>query len=145
VIDPDHTPHLRIDRFALLHGLTDAETAVCALMVQGLSTEQIAEMRNTAPVTAKNQIALIMQKAGISRRAELIRLVVRVLPQSLRCSNAHADVFHLKEFLDPVMRSLAAKAGLFDPPKRGHLGRDDAGVHAHNPVFQRLGHLINAA
>lgn len=80
LIDPDQTPKLRIERFALLHGLTEAETAVCALMVQGLSTEQIAEIRDTVPVTAKNQIASIMQKAGISRRAELIRLVVRVLP-----------------------------------------------------------------
>lgn len=80
IIDPDQPHVLRLDRFALLHGLTAAETEVCSFLVQGLSAGEVAEQRDTSPLTAKNQIASVMQKAGVSRRAELIRLIVRVLP-----------------------------------------------------------------
>jgi len=47
---------------------------VCALLLQGPGLEEIAGRRFTAPVTAKNQIAAILQKSGVSRRADLIRL-----------------------------------------------------------------------
>ncbi len=80
IIDPEQAPSLKLDRFALLHGLTPAETEVCALLVGGHAATDIAEIRNTSPVTVKNQIAAILQKAGITRRTELIRLIVRVLP-----------------------------------------------------------------
>lgn len=80
VIDPDRVPYLRMDRFVVLYGLTPAEADVCGLIVQGMSVNEIAEARTTSPVTAKNQIAAILGKTGVSRRAELIRLVIRVLP-----------------------------------------------------------------
>lgn len=80
LIDPDSVSYLRVDRFALLYGLTEAEGAVLSQIVQGMSVAEIAETRGTQPSTAKNQIAAILRKTGVSRRAELIRLVVKVLP-----------------------------------------------------------------
>ena len=80
VIDPDRVPYLRMDRFVALYALTPAEAEVCGLIVQGKSVEDIAEMRNTTPVTAKNQVNAILAKTGVGRRSELIRLVIRVLP-----------------------------------------------------------------
>ena len=44
-----------------------------------------------------------------------------------------------------MVAAFAAKAGLLDPTKGRKLGRDDAGVHADDAVFQRLGHLVDAA
>ena len=80
VIDPERVPRVRIAPFAMLYGLTPAEAEVCTLMLHGGTAEEIAEMRDTAPVTVKNQIAAILQKTGTNRRADLIRLVLRVLP-----------------------------------------------------------------
>ena len=80
LIDPDNTANLDIERFAELHGLTGAETAVCGLMVNGLTGPAIAEMRSTSLETAKTQMSAVLAKTGVARRSELIRLVVRTLP-----------------------------------------------------------------
>lgn len=71
---------MNIERFANLHGLGDAETAVCAHMVAGLTKMAIAERRSTTPETVKSQMAAVQSKTGAPRRTELIRLVVRTLP-----------------------------------------------------------------
>lgn len=73
-------PYLHLDRFVALYGLTPAEADVCGWIVQGLSVNDIAEARNTTPTTAKNQVAAILAKIGVGRRAELIRLVIGMLP-----------------------------------------------------------------
>ncbi|WP_299606094.1 helix-turn-helix transcriptional regulator [uncultured Tateyamaria sp.] len=82
VIDPDRVPHIRVDRFVALYGLTEAEAEaeVCKLVLQGVSIMEMAEMRSTSPVTVKNQISAILSKTGVGRRSELIRMVIRVLP-----------------------------------------------------------------
>ena len=80
LIDPDRVPYLHMDRFVALYGLTPAEADVCRLTIQGLAINDIAERRGTSPVTAKNQVAAVLEKTGVHRRTELIRLVVRVLP-----------------------------------------------------------------
>lgn len=80
LIDPDRVPYLRMERFVALYGLTPAEAEVCRLIVQGCSVNDIAEIRSTQPVTAKNQVAAVLEKIGVRRRLELIHLVIRVLP-----------------------------------------------------------------
>ncbi len=80
IIDPERVPYLKMDRFIALYDLTAAEADVCRLILQGVPINDIAEMRNTSPVTTKNQIASILNKTGVGRRAELIRLVIRILP-----------------------------------------------------------------
>jgi DNA-binding NarL/FixJ family response regulator len=80
LIDPDHVPYLRLSRFAMLYKLTNAETEVLEWIVKGATVAEIAERRSTSPVTAKNQIKAILDKSGVGRRTELIRLIIRVLP-----------------------------------------------------------------
>lgn len=80
LIDPNRVPYLQMDRFVALYDLTPAEAEVCGLIVQGLSLAEIAGARGTSPVTAKNQTAAVLAKTGVGRQADLIRLVIRVLP-----------------------------------------------------------------
>ena len=81
LIDPDRTRRLNVDRFARLHAFTAAEHDVCRMLVHGQSVAEIAEQRGTAQVTAKNQIARLLTKAGARTRFDLIRKIVRTLPQ----------------------------------------------------------------
>ena len=80
LIDPEDAPQVQTARFSRLYGLTTAEAEICALLLEGFDLDQIAETRNTTPVTTKNQIASIFLKTGVNRRAELIRLIMRCLP-----------------------------------------------------------------
>ena len=80
LIDPERVPEIKMDRFIALYGLTRAEAEVCALVVDGRSLDEIAETRNTTPVTVKNQVAALLSKTGVARRSELIRLVIRIFP-----------------------------------------------------------------
>ena len=52
-------------------GLTTAEEAVLALLLDGHDNATIAEARGTAARTIANQIAGIYRKLGVSSRAEL--------------------------------------------------------------------------
>ncbi|MEM6900050.1 MAG: helix-turn-helix transcriptional regulator [Pseudomonadota bacterium] len=80
VIDPERMPYLRLDRFSELYGLTKAETDVCRWIADGASIAEIADRRGTSPTTAKNQVSMVLSKAGVGSRIELIRLILRVLP-----------------------------------------------------------------
>lgn len=80
VIDPEKVPPLRMNRFAEAYGLTAAETDVCRHIFEGLEIADIAERRDTAAATTKTQVASILSKTGVQRRAALVRLFVRVLP-----------------------------------------------------------------
>ena len=83
LIDPDRPRKLEVVSFANLHGFTAAEQEVCKLLVEGNSVKEIAEIRNTTHVTAKNQINRILGKVGAGSRFDLIRRIVRTLPQFL--------------------------------------------------------------
>ncbi|MCA0422754.1 MAG: helix-turn-helix transcriptional regulator [Proteobacteria bacterium] len=80
IIDPERIPYLRLERFAELYKLTPAETDVCRWIADGASIAEIAERRGTSPTTAKNQVSMVLSKAGVSSRIEFIRLILRVLP-----------------------------------------------------------------
>lgn len=80
IVDPDGVPPASVRRFAVLHGLTPAETEVCTLLVEGATREEIAEHRRTRPTTVACQIESIMAKCGARRRGQLIRLIYRTVP-----------------------------------------------------------------
>ncbi|MEO0625335.1 MAG: helix-turn-helix transcriptional regulator, partial [Pseudomonadota bacterium] len=80
LIDPASVPPINIKRFAAAYGLTAAESAVCTLLLAGCTIPEVAERRGTSPVTVKNQAGAIMAKAGVGRRSDLVRLILRVLP-----------------------------------------------------------------
>jgi DNA-binding NarL/FixJ family response regulator len=52
-------------------GLTSAERAIVAAVVEGRSNAEIARQRGTSPRTIANQMAAVYQKLKLSSRAEL--------------------------------------------------------------------------
>lgn len=80
LIDPDETPSLDTETFGRLFGLTSAEREVCALMVEGRSTNEIADIRSTSPNTAHSQINSVLAKTGCNGRVQLVRLIGKTIP-----------------------------------------------------------------
>ncbi len=63
------------DALRLLYDLTPAEVRVCELLVDGLTTAEIAERIGVALSTAKSHLLRVFDKTSTSRQAELVRLV----------------------------------------------------------------------
>ena len=55
-----------------LQGLTEAETDVRRLLVQGSSYAAIAKLRGTSVATVRKQVHALYTKLGVSSRRELI-------------------------------------------------------------------------
>lgn len=64
-----------LDAPAMPAGLTGAEQAVAAQIVDGTSNQAIAEQRGTSVRTVANQVAQIFRKLGVQSRAELVALL----------------------------------------------------------------------
>ena len=60
-------------------GLTPAERDVALFLIKGLSTSEIATMRQTSEGTVKAQTNAIYRKAGVSGRAQLLSLFIDAL------------------------------------------------------------------
>jgi DNA-binding CsgD family transcriptional regulator len=60
-------------------GLTPAERDVALFCVKGMSTSQIAALRNTSEGTVKAQTNAIYRKAGVSGRSQLLSLFIEEL------------------------------------------------------------------
>ncbi len=63
------------DLVGRLFGLTPAEARVCALLVQGLGAQDIADALDVADTTVKTHIRRIYDKTGVRRQPELVHLV----------------------------------------------------------------------
>jgi DNA-binding NarL/FixJ family response regulator len=57
--------------------LTKAEKDVAALVLEGLSNQEIAKMRGTSVRTIANQVAAIFRKLKVTARIELGQAVLR--------------------------------------------------------------------
>lgn len=57
-------------------GLTPAEKDVALFAIKGLSTREIAELRDTSEGTVKAQTNAIYKKAGVSGRSQLLSLFI---------------------------------------------------------------------
>lgn len=57
-------------------GLTPAERDVALFAVKGMSTQEIAELRDTSEGTVKAQTNAIYRKAGVSGRPQLLSLFI---------------------------------------------------------------------
>ncbi len=63
-----------------IYHLTRTEARVMEQLVSGLSPEQVADLLGSSLNTVRTQVKAILAKAGVSRQADLIRLVA-TLPQ----------------------------------------------------------------
>ncbi len=78
LIDSGRTPAFRTDRVCALHGLTQAESAVFQLLVNGHSTREIAEARGVQAETVISQVKSILHKTGSRERLDLVRLLINL-------------------------------------------------------------------
>jgi DNA-binding CsgD family transcriptional regulator len=60
-------------------GLTPAERDVALFAIKGMSTPEIAQLRQTSEGTVKAQTAAIYRKAGVSGRPQLLSLFIEDL------------------------------------------------------------------
>lgn len=68
--------HDLLDERFLAWGLTPAERDVALFAIKGMSTAEIAGLRDTSEGTVKAQTAAIYRKAGVSGRPQLLSLFI---------------------------------------------------------------------
>lgn len=77
ISDPDsHEPASR-QVLGELFELTPAEANLAILLARGLSLAEVSEAQNISQHTARAQLKSIFAKTGVSRQAELVRLVLK--------------------------------------------------------------------
>lgn len=80
LIDPSNTRPFSVERAASAYKLTEAEAAVCDLLVQGDTASEMADKRNVSQETIRSQIKSIYRRTNCRRRSDLIRLVLKTTP-----------------------------------------------------------------
>ena len=80
IIDPENSAPFSARKVAIAYKLSAAESEVCALLVEGRSNLDIADIRNVSPETIKSQVKSILSKTNCQRRSDLIRLVLKTTP-----------------------------------------------------------------
>lgn len=68
---------IRVDVISELFGLTQAEARLAVCLMQGMTLAQAAESLSIARNTARNQLQSVFSKVGVSRQADLVRLLLR--------------------------------------------------------------------
>ena len=54
------------------------DSNVCQLLVEGYTTEEIAEVRSVSPITVKNQVKAVLAKTNNRSRSALIRQALSI-------------------------------------------------------------------
>ncbi|MDE0206325.1 MAG: helix-turn-helix transcriptional regulator [Candidatus Tectomicrobia bacterium] len=75
VVEPDSQARLDKDLVAEAFGLTEAETEVAVMLSEGRTPRAIADLTDRRPNTVYNLIKLAYLKLGVSRQADLVRLL----------------------------------------------------------------------
>jgi DNA-binding CsgD family transcriptional regulator/PAS domain-containing protein len=71
-----HSPsHLPIDALAALHGLTPTEALVLGRIAKGETAEEVASAMAIAMSTVRTHVNHLLEKTGLRRQTELVRLV----------------------------------------------------------------------
>jgi DNA-binding CsgD family transcriptional regulator len=65
-----------LDSLAATHGITRREQEIVELIVQGKSNKEIEELLFISVHTVKNHVYNIFRKLGVTRRGQLVRLVM---------------------------------------------------------------------
>ena len=77
ISDPDLRESASRQTLGELFGLTPAEANLAILLARGLSLAEVSDAQNISPHTARAQLKAIFAKTGVSRQAELVRLVLK--------------------------------------------------------------------
>lgn len=74
-----HTASAKTELVAALFGLTPTESRVAVMLAEGESLQQIAAHLGIAELTARTYCKRIFSKTGVSRQADLVRLILTSL------------------------------------------------------------------
>ena len=77
ISDPDLHESASKQSLAELFELTPAEANLAILLARGLSLAEVSEAQNISQHTARAQLKSIFAKTGVSRQAELVRLIIK--------------------------------------------------------------------
>ena len=77
ISDPDQRDSASQQTLGELFSLTPAEARVAILLARGLSLADVSRAQNISPHTARAQLKSIFAKTGVSRQAELVRMVIK--------------------------------------------------------------------
>jgi len=77
ITDPEQAGAASQQTLTQLFGLTRAEATLATLLTRGLALQEAATELNISPHTARAQLRSIFSKTGVTRQAELIRLLVK--------------------------------------------------------------------
>lgn len=77
ISDPDEGESASQKTLAELYDLTPAEANVAILLTRGLSLAEVASAQNISPNTARAQLKAVFAKTGVSRQAELVRMLIK--------------------------------------------------------------------
>ena len=78
VSDPANHQQVSADGLRLLYGLSEAEEAICRMVIEGLRNDEIAESRNVTLDTVKTQLKSLYAKTRTNHRVDLLRLAQNV-------------------------------------------------------------------
>jgi len=87
ITQPTDSPPQDIGSLAANYGLTPAETRILECVAGGASIGEAAEMLDVSANTARTHLAHIFSKTGVTRQADLIALVNRIVPPVHRTRN----------------------------------------------------------
>lgn len=71
-------PPISTKILADLFHLTAGEAAICGLLREGLTVNEIADQRNVSRETVRHHLKAIFKKSGTGRQAELVALLQRL-------------------------------------------------------------------
>jgi len=77
ISDPEQQDSASQQSLSELFGLTPAEANLALLLARGLNLAEASQTQNISQHTARAQLKSIFAKAGVSRQAELVRLVLK--------------------------------------------------------------------
>lgn len=76
VVDPEERWRVDADRVGAILGLTPAQSHVAAMLAEGLTLRDIAVATGRSVTTVKWHLGHIFARVGVSRQADLVRLVL---------------------------------------------------------------------
>ena len=77
ISDPELQPETSQQMITRLFGFTPAEATLAMLLTRGLSMAEASDQLSISQHTARAQLKSIFSKTGVSRQAELVRLIVK--------------------------------------------------------------------
>lgn len=76
--DPDATPTVCADHLRQVFGFTAAEARVALEILDGATAREIADRLGVSFHTVRHQMQSVLEKAGVTRQAELVALLTRL-------------------------------------------------------------------